>query len=186
MVHLLPHWNFAGREGEPIEVWAYTNCEKVALYVNGALFGEKDVERYGHAEFAVPYEPGCIEARGIRGGEVVCADRVETTGAAVRLRLTCNTPGVRADGRDVMLLTCDCVDAQGRHVPDATPMVRFSTSLPSRIRLTVAPGSTRPITSKFTGMSPSILMMSFFPHFRLVTFIRMAAGDSSSPSPKSS
>lgn len=128
MVHLLPHWNFAGREGEPIEVWAYTNCEKVELYVNGALFGAKDVERYGHAEFTVPYAPGCIEAKGIRGGEAVCADRVETTGAAVKLRLTCNTLGVRADGRDVMLLTCDCVDAQGRHVPDATPMVRFSTN----------------------------------------------------------
>ena len=128
MVHLLPHWNFTGREGEPIEVWAYTNCEKVELYVNGALFGVKDVERYGHAEFTVSYAPGCIEAKGIRGGEVVCADRVETTGAAVKLRLTCNTPGVRADGRDVMLLTCDCVDAQGRHVPDATPYVRFSTN----------------------------------------------------------
>ena len=27
LVHLLPHWNWPGREGQPIEVWAHGNTD---------------------------------------------------------------------------------------------------------------------------------------------------------------
>ena len=41
MVHVLPHWNWAGREGQPIPVMAYTNAEEVELFLNGKSLGRK-------------------------------------------------------------------------------------------------------------------------------------------------
>jgi len=125
MVHLLPHWNWQGLEGEDIRVSCYTNCDHVKLYLNDACIGEKDVEKWGHAEWQVPYTPGRLEVRGYVGGRLVAKDVQQTTGAPVKLRLKLESDHVRADGQDVAILTCDCVDAQGRHVPDAAPFVRF-------------------------------------------------------------
>ena len=125
MVHLLPHWNWPGFEGEEIRVSCYTNCDRVELYLNGQLFGARDVEPFGHAEWQVPYAPGRLEVKGYRKGELVCTDVQETTGAPARLRLKLERDHVKADGEDIAIVTCDCLDAQGRHVPDASPFVRF-------------------------------------------------------------
>ena len=40
MLHILPHWNWQGREGEPIDVWVYTNCQEVELLLNGKSWRE--------------------------------------------------------------------------------------------------------------------------------------------------
>lgn len=128
MVHLLPHWNWQGYEGQPIRVVAYTNCQAVELFLDGQPLGQRDVEPFGHAEWLVPYAPGRLTAKAYRDGACVCEDAVETTGEAVALRLKLERDGLLADGEDVAILTCDCVDAQGRHVPDANPMVRFYTN----------------------------------------------------------
>lgn len=128
MVHLLPHWNWEGMEDIPIRVYAYTNCEHVSLYLNGRCLGERTVETCGHAEWEVPYEGGRLEAYACRNGEQVAYDCVETTGPAVSLRLTLEREGVKADGEDIAIITCDCVDQQGRHVPTAEPFVRFYTN----------------------------------------------------------
>lgn len=125
MVHLLPHWNWPGMEGEEIRVSCYTNCDKVELYLNGALIGARQVEPWGHAEWQVAYAPGTLEAKGYREGQCVCQDVRETTGAPVALRLTLERDNVQADGEDIAIITCDCLDAQGRSVPDAAPFVHF-------------------------------------------------------------
>ena len=44
MIHLFPHWNWEGREGQVIPVLCYTNCDAVELFVNGKSFGEKRLE----------------------------------------------------------------------------------------------------------------------------------------------
>ena len=126
MVHMLPHWNWSGHEGEEIRVSVYTNCEKVRLYRDGQLVGEKQVEKWGHAEWQVVYQPGRLDCEGVNGNEVVCRDSVETTGPAAKLRLRSAYNEVSADGQDVVILTCDCLDAEGRVVPDASPMVQFN------------------------------------------------------------
>jgi beta-galactosidase len=51
MVHLLPHWNWRGREGEIIRVLAYTNAERLELFLNGVSQGEREIEKYGHGEW---------------------------------------------------------------------------------------------------------------------------------------
>lgn len=126
MVHLLPHWNHAGLEGTSILVWAYTNQPRAELFLNGESLGVCEVERCGHAEWQVPYTPGKLEVRAYDAtGNAVAADCRETTGEPVALRLSLDTPGVTANGRDLAILTCTAVDAAGREVPDAEPTVRF-------------------------------------------------------------
>ncbi len=126
MVHLLPHWNLRGREGEPIPVWAYTNCEAVRLYRDGALVDTQQVEPFGHAAWELVYAPGSLKAEGLIGGKVVAEDTVETSDPAVRLELELLDPGIAADGEDIALLRCRCVDADGRFVPDAAPRITFT------------------------------------------------------------
>lgn len=126
VLHLFPHWNWQHRAGEPIEVWAYTNCDEVELFLNGESQGRISVTAPGHAEWWVPYTPGKIEAVGYIDGKEILRDVRETTGKAVALHLTAeNAADVTANGKDVLLLTCSCVDAEGRTVPDASPEVLF-------------------------------------------------------------
>ncbi len=69
MVHLLPHWNLPGREGEPIRVVAYTNCPRVELLVNGVSQGIQAIDSCGHGQWQVEYHPGAIEAVAYAGDE---------------------------------------------------------------------------------------------------------------------
>lgn len=134
MIHLLPHWNLAGREGEEIRISAYTNCDAAELFVNGVSMGKADVEKYSHAEWRAEYVPGKIEVIGYRNGEEVCRDAHETTGRPVALRLVCeNADDVRANGADTAIFSCWCVDDMGREVPTACPTVSFRTNLAGRI-----------------------------------------------------
>ncbi len=127
MVHLIPHWNLAGREGEDVRVRAYTNCDEVELFVNGESAGRTAVEKYGHAEWVVEYRPGKIEAVAYRNGEEVCRDVRETTGRPAKLRLIAENPeDVHANGEDLAVFTCVAVDEAGREVPDAAVTVRFT------------------------------------------------------------
>lgn len=63
MVHLLPHWNFEGREGEVITVCAYTNCQELELFLNGKSLGKRQIEKYGHGEWKVEYQPGTLAVK---------------------------------------------------------------------------------------------------------------------------
>ena len=108
MVHLLPHWNLAGREGEEIAVWAYTNCEEAELFKDGKSLGTVKVEKYGHAEWKVPYEPGELRVEARNGGNLVAEDRVKTSGPAAALKLRLEDGNVLATGEDVAILTCWC------------------------------------------------------------------------------
>ena len=128
MVHILPHWNLSGREGEAVRVSVYTNCDSVELFQDGRSMGAQAVEPFGHVEWRLIYNPGCVRAVGYKDGEPAAEETVETTGRPVALRLKLERGGVRADGQDVAIITCDCVDSEGRHVPDAAPLVRFNTN----------------------------------------------------------
>ena len=128
VLHLLPHWNWPGREGETIPVWAHTNCEEVELFLNGKSLGRRKLVPNGHLEWDVPYEPGVLRATGIQGGAEIATATVETTGPAHELRLTPHLPTVAADGEDVCVITCSVHDAEGRVMPVADDHVTFSVS----------------------------------------------------------
>ena len=149
MVHLSPHWNWAGREGTVVPVTCFTNCDTVELFLNGRSLGVKGYEfprmgmegQYGnyparakalrttsdlHLSWDVVYEPGQLKAVGVKNGRIVATEDVTTTGAAARVQLSADRERLRADGRDVAHLTVSVVDAEGRVVPTADAMVRFA------------------------------------------------------------
>jgi beta-galactosidase len=128
VLHVFPHWNFAGKEGVEIPVWVYTNLDEVELLLNGASLGRKKVERFGHAEWKVKYAAGAIEARGFKGGEQVLAEKRETTGEAAVIRLTADRTEIDADGEDVAAIKVEALDKQGRAVPTAMNRIGFKVS----------------------------------------------------------
>jgi beta-galactosidase len=125
VLHLFPHWNWEERIGEPVEVWVHSNLNEVELFLNGKSLGSKKVEPLTHLAWKVPYEPGTLEARGSKGGQVVLTEKRETTGKIAALRLTPDRAAIGADGEDVSVLRVEGVDAAGRTVPTADDLVHF-------------------------------------------------------------
>lgn len=126
VLHLLPHWNWAGREGQPIDVWAFSNLDAVELKLNGRSLGRHDVPKDGHVEWKVPYQPGALEASGFRNGRLVTTEKVQTTGPAARVVLSADRTTIDADGRDIAVVAVSAVDAEGRAVPIAGDLVHLA------------------------------------------------------------
>ena len=133
MVHVLPHWNWAGREGQEIDVRAYSNGEEVELFLNGQSLGRQKMAPASEQKWKVKYAPGALSAKAFRGGAVVAETKVETTGAPAAVQLTPDRASVDADGRDVAVYTVAITDAQGRVVPTAANRVVFSLDGPGQI-----------------------------------------------------
>jgi len=125
VLHLFPHWNWPGKEGQEIAVWCHSNLDSVELFLNGASLGSQKVERNTHLAWKVKYAPGVIEARGIKGGKIVLTDKRETTGAPAKLVLRPDRQKISADGEDVSVIAVEVQDARGRIMPVASNEVTF-------------------------------------------------------------
>ena len=125
VLHLFPHWNWDERVGETIPVWVHTNLEEVELFLNGVSQGAQHIKPNSHLEWKVKYEPGTIEARGKKNGQVVLTEKRETTGKAASLKLTANRTSIDADGEDVAVIRVEAFDSQGRPVPTADDLISF-------------------------------------------------------------
>ena len=128
MLHLLPHWNWPGMEGQEVAVWVYSNLDRVELFLNGQSLGPKDMKKDSHLAWNVKYAPGAIEARGYKDGKQVMTAKRETTGPAAKLVLTGDRKEVSADGEDVAMFAVEVQDAQGRTMPIADNQVNFRVS----------------------------------------------------------
>jgi beta-galactosidase len=133
ILHLVPHWNWAGSEGKPIKVMAITSAEKVELFLNGKSLGEKRVDQYQMLTLDVPYEAGKLEAVASNGGKEVARFAVETTGEPAALKLIADRAVLAGDGEDAEPITVEAVDAQGRVVPTANLAVQFQLDGPGAI-----------------------------------------------------
>jgi len=133
LVHVFPHWNWAGREGKPIRVVAVGNAAQVELLLNGQSLGTKPLEAEDWVEWRVPFAPGKLEARGITDGKVVATEVVETTGAPAAITLRTDLPRLRANGQDIAVAEVALVDAAGRVVPTASDEVTFTIKGPGEI-----------------------------------------------------
>ena len=132
-LHVFPHWNWEGREGDEISVWVYSNLDEVELLVNGVSAGAKKVPHLSHVEWKVKYEPGAIEARGSKDGKVVLTEKRETTGAAATIRVTADRSTIQADGEDLALFKVEALDSAGRLVPTADDLIEFKITGPGAI-----------------------------------------------------
>jgi beta-galactosidase len=146
MVHLLPHWNWAGHEGQIISVIAYTNCDTVELFLNGRSFGAKSYvfPQQGHSggwnswarpyispttsdlhlSWDVPYEAGILKAVGKKNGKIV-SEVVRTTSKPSAILLSADTKKISADAHDIVNVKVEIVDENGLVVPDANNLVEF-------------------------------------------------------------
>jgi beta-galactosidase len=125
VLHIAPHWNWKGREGQPIPVWVNTNAENVELFLNGKSLGKKDMPRNGHLEWIVNYASGKLEAVAWKKGKKVTSS-VETTGQPFKIVVQPTRPTLAADGQDAAVFNISVVDRQGREVPDADNLLHFS------------------------------------------------------------
>jgi len=134
VLHLFPHWNWAGKEGQPIDVWVFGNCDSVRLELNGEVIDKKPLPKLGHIEWKVPYKAGVLVARGYNAdGKQIVVDKVETTGAPASVKITPSRAKLLADGDDVALVTVEVMDNQGLPVPTADNLVSFSITGPGKI-----------------------------------------------------
>jgi beta-galactosidase len=134
ILYVIPHWNWPGRENQPIKVMAISNAEEVELFVNGKSQGRKKNDPYDMIEWPqVPYEPGELEAIAYRGRAEVGRFAVRTTGPAVALELVPDRSSLRGDGLDAQPVTVRAVDVAGNVVPDSHPMATLTTSGPGAV-----------------------------------------------------
>jgi beta-galactosidase len=133
VLHLLPHWNWPGREGRDIDVWCDSNCQEVELVLNGQSLGRQKMPRNSHLQWKVKYAPGVLSAIGYDGAKIVAETHVETSGDPAAVQLAPDRASINADGRDVSVVTVSIADAKSRIVPTAGPLVHFEVSGPGRI-----------------------------------------------------
>jgi len=125
VLHISPHWNWKGKEGEPIDVWVNSNADDVELFLNGKSLGKKDMPRNGHLNWMVNYEPGKLEAIAYKKGKKLQA-KVETTGKPAEVVISPYKTTLFADGKDATVINISVIDREGREVPDANNLIRFS------------------------------------------------------------
>ncbi|MBK1875262.1 beta-galactosidase GalB [Pelagicoccus mobilis] len=144
MVHVLPHWNWEGMEGETIPVYGYTNCDEAELFLNGRSLGRKvkgvdttriivKFKRYDsdhldskyRLSWEVPYEPGELTIVGYKAGQEVSRKTVRTAGKPAGVRLTADRSVIAADGKDLSFITVQVVDENGIACPTADNEIHF-------------------------------------------------------------
>ena len=132
VLHLFPHWNWPGKEGQEIPVWVQSNCQAVELFLNGVSQGKQTVTPYHHLEWKVKYAPGKLVAKGVRNGKLIEAV-VETTGAPAAIRLTADRTALTANNTDLAVVNVAILDAQGRVVPVTENEITFKLSGPGKL-----------------------------------------------------
>ncbi|MEO0587890.1 MAG: glycoside hydrolase family 2 TIM barrel-domain containing protein, partial [Planctomycetota bacterium] len=119
-VFLLPHWNWAGKEGETIRVRCYANAAEVDLKLNGESLGRKPMPPLDKLEWDVPYAPGTLEAIGYDAdGKELDRYAVTTAGEPASADVT-----IEVQGR-IVIVHARVVDAQGVLCPVADDNVAF-------------------------------------------------------------
>jgi len=144
MVHILPHWNWAGREGQNIPVMSYTNADEVELFLNGKSLGRKkrgtepveipvgkNISQSGkfltkyRLLWQVAYQPGTLRAVAFKDGKQAATKEVRTAGAPARLSMVPDRMRIRADGEDLSFITIRVEDKDHNLCPSADNLVRF-------------------------------------------------------------
>jgi beta-galactosidase len=132
-LHLLPHWTLRGHEGEPVSVWAYSNCDEVELFVNGKSAGRKAMPANGHLEWDTTYQPGSLRAVGYKNGRKQLTETVYTAQQPALLTLQADRTVLQANNEDVAVCRVEVLDAKKHFVPDACQEVEITVSGPVRI-----------------------------------------------------
>ncbi len=123
VLRISPHWNLNGMEGQPVNVWIYSNAEDVELFLNGQSLGKKQMPKNGHLNWDVPYQPGTLKAVGKRNGKTMQSE-VQTTGKPVKLVLEPHKNYLKGKS-DLVVVNVSVMDSENRLVPDANNLINF-------------------------------------------------------------
>jgi beta-galactosidase len=139
-LHLLPHWNWEGREGQNVPVHCYTSHDRAELFVNGVSQGKRQKDpaavfgRYRLIWDEVRYEPGELKVVALDiGGNPISETVVETAGKPARVEIEPDRTTIRADGEDLCFLRVSIRDQEGRLCPRAENLVKFAVEGPAEI-----------------------------------------------------
>lgn len=129
MAHILPHWNWPGREGQVTPVHVYTSGDEAELFLNGKSLGRRTMrpgQDFRMVWDSVRYQPGTLRVVVYKQGKKWAEDEVKTTGKASTVRLTADRTAVDNDGSELAFITATITDKQGRMVPRSNQRIRFS------------------------------------------------------------
>ena len=125
VMHLFPHWNWKGKEGETIKVFTYTNVEEVELFQDGKSIGRQTVLPFENQSWDVKYKPGTLIAKGYRNGKLIVADKVVTSGEPCSVRVSAYKNNLKADGDDAVTLKFEILDKKGIVCPNADNIINI-------------------------------------------------------------
>lgn len=127
MVHILPHWT---HESGNIDVWLYSNCASVELFLNGVSLGKKALSQRGTKNqyaYTVAYAAGTLVANGYdASGNLIAQDIQYTAGTPAKLALSSDKTAVAVASDDLVYITCDVQDKNGTLCPNADNSVAFT------------------------------------------------------------
>lgn len=172
-LHILPHWNWEGHEGEKVPVFVYTNYSSAELFVNGKSYGKQTknnqtVEnRYRLMWHDVVYEPGEVKVIAYdRNGKAMAEKVIRTAGKPHRIGLSTPHHTLNADGKDLAYVTLRIVDKDGNLCPTDGRLVNFNVKGAGRYRASANGDPTcldlfhLPRMHAFNGMLTVILQAS--------------------------
>jgi beta-galactosidase len=132
VLHIFPHWNW--NPGQTVDVWAYTNCDEVELFLNGVSRGRKAKGKDDlNLAWSVQHEAGTLTAVGYNDGRETMRSEVRTAGEPAAIILTPDRSEICADGSDLSFITVTVVDKDNVPVPHADNMVNFAVEGPGTI-----------------------------------------------------
>lgn len=134
-LHILPHWNWEGREGETTPVFVYTNFDSAELFLNGRSLGIKKKDkstnqnRYRLMWMDVKYQPGTLKVVAYdANGKAVAEEKVVTAGKPYQLKLEPDRKNITADGNDISFVTVSVLDKNGNLCPTTNTQLNFKVS----------------------------------------------------------
>jgi len=135
MAHIVPHWTWPGREGEPTPVHVYTSGDEAELFLNGRSLGRRKKGRFEYRLRwdEVRYEPGELTVVAYKDGREWARAGERTAGRAARLAMAPDRATIHADGRDLSFITVSVTDRGGVLAPRASDRVRFLVSGPGEV-----------------------------------------------------
>lgn len=131
-LHILPHWNWEGKEGEIVPVFVYTNYKSAELFLNGKSLGiqtksdETSMNRYRLMWMDVVYEPGELKVVAFNNDGTPASEKtIRTAGKPYQLKLEADKSQLEADSLDLSYVTVSVVDKDGNECPTATNQLKF-------------------------------------------------------------
>ena len=128
MVHILPHWNWSGKEGKVIPVWTYSNADEVELFLNDKSLGAKSNKNKMNLSWNVPYQAGTLKAIAKTNGKIVSEKIIKTAGKPAKIEIIADKTTIKADGESCIHLEFNILDAEGNFVPNANNLISFKIS----------------------------------------------------------